>query len=350
MTDFLRLLKILGVLIWLLSGPLSALGVSDQWDPKRTRVFIVGILEWKRSDAWPAFPKTNRRDLRLVQAFKNLGIPPQQIVHLMDRQATQSAIREQFKVLLGATQPGELLVVYYAGHGYRQESDRTFWMVPYDGYDLPTLWGMTELEESIVKGFKGTRVMMAADCCHSGSLRRFVRSSTSNLGLAAFSSSTARLSSTGNWTFTDCLLDALAGDPRFDLDGDGWITLAELSTLIAKDMFFAEDQRAGGSGSARFPLETRWIRTARPRRTDEGKYANVLYGSQFWKARILDRSMRGVLVRWMGLAHDYPDEWVPDDTVQVVPVAPPPRSRGTAPASGQPAPVRDPVWDGGVLR
>lgn len=346
----MRLLKLLGVLVWLFAGPIWAVESSDQWDPKRTRVFIVGILEWKRSDAWPAFPKANRRDLRLVQAFRNLGIPPQQIAQLIDRQATQKAIRDRFKEVLAQSQPGELLIIYYAGHGYRQEPDRSFWMVPYDGYDLATLWGMAELEDSIVKGFKGSRVLMAADCCHSGSLRRLVRRSTSHLGLAAFSSSTARLSSTGNWTFTDCLLDALAGDPRFDLDGDGWITLAELSALVEKDMLFAEEQRAGGSGSPKFPLETRWIRTARPKRKDEGQYANVLYGSQFWKARILDHTMRGVLVRWMGLAHDYPDEWVPDDTVQVVPVTPAPRTRAGAPTPGQPVQQRDPVWDGGVLR
>jgi len=346
----LRLLTVLGVFLWLLSGSLLAAESADSWEPKRTRVFIVGILEWKRSDAWPAFPKANRRDLRVVQAFKALGVPPQQIVHLMDRQATQTAIREQFKALLGASQAGELLVIYYAGHGYRQEPDRSFWMVPYDGFDLGTLWGMTELEESIAKGFKGARVLMAADCCHSGSLRRLVRRSTTHLGLAAFASSTARLSSTGNWTFTDCLLDALSGDPRFDLDGDGWITLAELSALVEKDMLFAEGQRAGGSGSLKFPLETRWIRTARPKRKDEGKYANVLYGSQFWKARILDRSMRGVFVRWMGLAHDYPDEWVPDDTVQEVPVVVPPRTRGRSPTPNPQVQGRDPVWDGGVLR
>lgn len=337
-------------LCWLALAPAGqALQPSEAWSPQKTRVLIVGILEWRRSDAWPSFPKLNRRDERLVEAFQRLGVPRQQIVFLKDKQATLASIRESFRAILAQSQPGELLVVYYAGHGFRNEADRGFWMVPYDGYDLPTLWGMVELEQKLLAGFRGSRVLLAADCCHSGSLRRLARLSSAPFGIAAITSSTARLASTGNWTFTDCLLDALAGDPRFDDNRDGWICLSEVGSRVQKDMMFAEDQRSGALGSKGFPLDTPWIRVAREARRDEGSYVNVLYGSQFWKARVLERSLRGVLVRWMGLAHDYPDEWVPDDTVEVVPVEIAPRVRNQPGAPSAESP-RDPLWDAGVLR
>ena len=43
-------------------------------------------------------------------------------------------------------------------------------MVPYDGYDVDTLWGLKGIEKDIRAHFKGSRVLLSADCCHSGSM------------------------------------------------------------------------------------------------------------------------------------------------------------------------------------
>ena len=75
-------------------------------------------------------------------------------------------------------------------------------------------------------------------------------------------------------------------------------------------MQFAENQKAGGSGSPLFPDTTPWVRTVRPLRAGEGAYVSVFADGSNWKARVIEQGHRGVLVRWMGLAQDYPDEWV----------------------------------------
>lgn len=296
------------LLLWL---ALTGLGLAQPgWDPQKTWVFTVGILEWRRSDAWAPFPKQNRRDLRWVQAWRNLGVPPDHLVQLFDQQATAQAIQSELGRVLGRTAPGDTLVIYYAGHGYREEPDRTFWMVPYDGFEANTLWGLRDLARRLEQEFKGSRLVLAADCCHSGSLRWLARNWKAKSTMYALSSSTARLPSTGNWTFTDCLLDALAGDPRCDHNGDGWISEAEVAAQVERDMLFAEAQRAGGSASEGAP-NWNWVQSRRSAAVGEGEFVDVLYADgKIYKARVLERGDRGVLVHWMGLPDDYPDEWM----------------------------------------
>ena len=300
------------VCLWLVCW--TALGWAQKpaarFDAAHTWVFVVGVLEWQRSDVYPSFPKTNRRDTRLALAYATLGVPSEQITLLIDRAATGSNIHHGLMDILGKSKPGDTLILYYAGHGYRQESDETFWMVPYDGYDVDTLWGLKGLERDIRAHFQGQRVLLSADCCHSGSLRLVAERNAGGVGFFALSSSTARLSSTGNWTFTDCLLDALDGDPRCDANQDGVISLGEVAHQVESDMLFAEGQEAGGSGSTGFPAETAWVSVAHPLRQGEGQFVSVYADGAYWKARVVERGAQGVRVHWMGLAQDYPDDWV----------------------------------------
>ena len=71
------------------------------WDPDRTHVFCVGLLQWEREDLWASFPAciVDRRDEQLVQRFCAMGVPDDQITYLQDAQATKAAIQEAFKAL-----------------------------------------------------------------------------------------------------------------------------------------------------------------------------------------------------------------------------------------------------------
>ena len=304
--------------IWLLLF-VSGWAVPPVWEPQKTWVFVVGVLQWQHPEVYPSFPKTNRRDVQLVDSLTRWGVPAERILYLQDGAATSDAVRKGFARQVARVAPGDTLFFYYAGHGYRRESDASFWMAPYDANELDTHFGLSEMAK-LLQSFQGARLVLAADCCHSGSLRNFVEQSTQKYGMCAFSSSPAQLSSTGNWTFTDSLLDGLSGDPRADLNSDGRISLGEVATQIEKDMLLVESQRAGGSGSPGFPLDTTWVSTSRPLKPGEGDYVAVLYDRQYWKARVLETGPQGVKVKWVGLAHDYPDEWVPSSTVSPMPL------------------------------
>src|SRR6478609_3924800 len=82
------------------------------WRPEQTWVFAVGVLEYQHPDVWRNQPaaKTQRRDVQLVDHFRQAGIPAAQIVYLQDREATQKHIRESLAHLLKRTRQGDLLI------------------------------------------------------------------------------------------------------------------------------------------------------------------------------------------------------------------------------------------------
>ena len=116
------------VLILFVSLVLSQFAVAQTsaWDPQRTWVFCVGLLEWKDSESFASFPKENRRDEIFLKVLKDRGVPASQVVYLQDRSATTARIKSEFIKLLARTQPGDTLIVYYEGHGYKDDNEKAF--------------------------------------------------------------------------------------------------------------------------------------------------------------------------------------------------------------------------------
>jgi hypothetical protein len=288
---------------------------GEALQPAKTWVFAVCCLEWQQSEMYPPFPKENRRDEQLVAAFRSLGVPSAQIVLLQDSKASLQGIRASYARLLEQTRPGDLLVVYYAGHGCRDEQTG-FYMVPYDGNDYESLWSVDQLLSQTESGFRGDNVLVMADCCHSGSLARLARRANLEHNYAALASSAATTESTGNWTFSDRVLEALAGDPCADENGDGLINLQETGRFVSREMQFAEGQAAQLTSAADFPKPLDLRRTARSLRSGEGQLVKVLYEKELWTARVLERKGKNVRVRWLGTNTDYPDEVVPASSIR----------------------------------
>lgn len=323
----LSTLAVLG--IWALTT-LASLSVAAQpktvakqsdlaWQPERTWVFVVGVLEWQDSRTWPSFPKKNRRDRRLLHRLGELGVPARQAAFYKDEQATVSAVRSGFQQFLKGPKPGDTLLLYYAGHGYRDEKRDRFYMVPYDGYALPTLLSLDWFTQQIEAEFQGDRVILAADCCYSGAMREFAVNSHSRHPYAAFSSSDATSQSTGNWTFTDCLVEFFGGNPILDTNHDGQLSLKEGGDFVEKEMAFAEGQEGGLSTSPNFGAQQGWLKTSRPPNPGEGELVIVRWHGADYKGRVQERKGRQVLIHWLADPTDSPDEWVDASTVRSSP-------------------------------
>jgi hypothetical protein len=212
------------------------------WQPQRTWVFIVGILKWKDSETFPSFPQTNRRDAQLAGFFGSEGVPANQLVFLRDEQATTRRVRQEFSGMLAQTHEGDSLFVYFTGHGYKSDDERTTFFATYDASERTDGWSTRSIVEEINWGFRGSQVLLTADCCFSGALARDARRLDSRLAYACFTSATSDEESTQNWTFTEMLLASLRGKSYADLNYDGQVTLSELAENEQRDMTFAEDQ------------------------------------------------------------------------------------------------------------
>src|SRR4051812_1486948 len=139
------------------SGRLHAQARLD-WNPEHTSVFVVGVLQWEHPEIWSPFPECqqDRRDLQLVEQFREAGVPEDRIAYLCDGQATKSRIQEAFYKLLDETGRGDLLVFYFCGHGYRDSDSGQTWFANYDaGKRDASAWNVAGIFNTIEQHFRG---------------------------------------------------------------------------------------------------------------------------------------------------------------------------------------------------
>ena len=229
--------------ILLFFGAVSAQN-SRSWDPARTWVYFVGLLEWQNSESFASFPQLNRRDEVLLNVLRAQGVPEKQIIYLKDSEAPIAKVKETFPKFLRQAKAGDTVIVYFCGHGYKSEDNKKTYLVTYDASETKMGWDVEALTDELEKNFKGESAILMVDNCFSGALTEAVkaRSSSSNISYAVMTSSPSNSSSTGNWTFTESLIYAFRGDSFIDDDADGKVTFAELEANSADDMLFAEEQ------------------------------------------------------------------------------------------------------------
>src|SRR4051812_5073940 len=287
------------------------------WNPDHTWVFAVGILEWEHGDIYPSFPAAmkNRRDAQIVKFFKEAGVPAKQITYLQDDAATKKRIQTEFRTLLDRTGKGDLLIFYFAGHGSRDVDSGETWFANYDaGNSDASAWNVRSIFTAIENHFSGNRVLLLADCCHSGALYEECRHRNSEdgdgkLAYAALTSSYSHNTSTGNWTYTDSVLAGLRGESQVDLNHDDVIELNEIAEYTDLELAFLEGQKSMFFAAPAFP------RTAKLAEVEDelvpriGQRVEVEYKGRWYRAKIIDVDGDQTQVHYAGFDDSW-DEWV----------------------------------------
>jgi hypothetical protein len=304
-------------LVVLLVGILLTLGVSQafgqdsSWRPQKTWVFVVGAIRFKHKDMFGSFPQENRRDAELVTLFKERGVPASHVVYLRDREATEERIQSAFTSLLARSREGDMLFLYYTGHGYKSDDGDTY-LASYDAGDDEILgWSVDSIPKMIDRNFRGSSALLTLDNCYSGALAETVLQRHNRVSYAVLTSSTSDQSSTGEWTFTEGLLDALRGKAYEDTNGDGRVTLAELAGQVKDDMTFTEKQNAVFTTTGDFDPQMVLSRAEEKSDSRIGERVTVKSEGSWYKGRIIDadREESQFLVHYYGFDESY-DEWV----------------------------------------
>lgn len=215
---------------------------ANVWNPQRTWVFMIGLLEWQDKKTFASFPQKNRRDEVLLDVWRTRGVPENQILYLQDKAATTARIQSEFEKFLSKTKTGDTVFVYYCGHGYKVENVDTL-LASYDATNQ-TGWKVNAIPEAIDRFFKGDNAFIMLDNCYSGAMAEAVKKRNSKISYAVFASSHFNSFSTGNWTFTESLIAAFRGETFVDQNADGKTSLGELAQNSMGDMLFAEEQLA----------------------------------------------------------------------------------------------------------
>ncbi len=298
---------------------LPASADPGRWEPEKTYALMAGVLEWQDKNLSP-FPKENRQDRALEETLKKAGVPADHVVFLEDKAATQEAIQKGLREVCEKAPEGSTLIFYFAGHGMQDDGGEIF-LANYDADTAKkkaSCVGTADVSRIISKHFKGSRVMLFADCCYSGGLAKVVRDfDKAPASAACLTSATASNVSTAEWTFTASLVAIFGGDGAADASGDGTITLKEADVFVAGEMRFREAQLTRGASTPTFDsgFVLASVDVAKKPKDVPGPwkvrdYCEVEWKKQWYRAQVIDGREGESRIHYLGWEDKY-DEWVP---------------------------------------
>ena len=206
-------------------------------DPQRVYAIVVGLLDWQSPDL-SSFSAEGRQDVEFYSALLALGVPETNMVKLIDAEATLARIRQELSNLAQNAPYDSTFIFYFTGHGARRRAGTCFTNHDVQTNDLPnTCFQLTELNQLLDENLFAKNVMLFADCCYSGAMGTVARNlHRAGKNVLAVASVVRTNASTGNWTFTQTLVGCFRGEPIHDRNGDGTITVAELTREIREVM------------------------------------------------------------------------------------------------------------------
>lgn len=210
---------------------------------------ITGVLKWTDPD-YTSFSDRNRKDKELYELLIKNGAKKENLELLIDEDATLDEMKKKISAAIQKAPEGSDFIFYYAGHGSK-ENDNSIYFANYDITSAGianTGFNISWLGSEIKKNFKGKTVWLLADCCYSGGLiDEGKKINEAGINVIVMTSAASCNISTGNWTFTQTIIDCLNGLPLGDANSDGKITLGEVHGELTAAMKFRERQMCGFS-------------------------------------------------------------------------------------------------------
>lgn len=218
--------------------------------PSSTHALLIGNdtnKEWQQN-------RSESGDVQFNRALSCYGqIPKQKIVSLQDANATKSKAESCLKDLCEKTFEGDSLIFYYGGHG-----KKSLFCTEQEP------WYHTEVLSVIESKFRGSFVLIVADCCYSGSFSRALKriKNKNRVSYICIMSTLPNTEAISDWIITNCLIRALKGDILLDLHGDGIITVDEIINFTADEVAKIYRDRISCyclPGQSNFPINTLFL-------------------------------------------------------------------------------------------
>jgi len=244
---------------------------------KKSLALVVGVTHYQDADKYPPVPFA-ANDARAVSAALTRteagpALAPRQVTLLVGNDASRERVEEAFAELAGRARPGDHVLVYFAGYGFRSKSGSAYLLLNHVKgasslalSELGALMAKVPGEKLLVLdcGFDGqgrSKGSRALDADKAGAELESVAEAAGAAVLASSSPKTAclALSHLEAGLFTHHLVDGLGG--AADRDANGGLTHAELyayleDRVVAESSYVGSPQTplAGGLSATNFEL------------------------------------------------------------------------------------------------
>ncbi|EKD80991.1 MAG: hypothetical protein ACD_39C02055G0002 [uncultured bacterium] len=284
-----------------------------EWQPAETIALLAGVVTWQDTSL-ATYTAENRYDQQFYDILLRRGVASDSIVYLKDNKATLAAINQSLQQLLARSHEQSIFLFYYTGHGDRSEDGSDTWFLNYDcdsNNFASTSLNLKTLAETIIRDFKGKKVILTADCCYSGNLNQAADMlAASGIETMVLSSATAANESTGEWTFTRSLNEILTGTPLMQC-AELELTAASAADYIAYNMACAEMQLSNYHLTPGFPAKfvlTKLLTSLGKNQPYLGKYMIATEEEVDYKVRIVDQNGNQCKISYPELEGE-PDIW-----------------------------------------
>lgn len=155
-------------------GSLSAQLDGERYTFGTYHALLISIEKYPRPFAELRTPHEDVQRLRAVLR-EQYGFGP--ITVLQEQEATRAGILRAIGAYRGVLGPQDNLLVYFAGHGLKQQhgehdEDADYYWVPYDATrEFPSWVSVVEIQ-SLVRNIRARHVLLVSDSCFSGGLLR----------------------------------------------------------------------------------------------------------------------------------------------------------------------------------
>lgn len=217
--------------------------------PVQRFAVVIGVSRYQKADyslQYAASDATSIKDFLVNEA----GFPPGNVTFLIDEDATIANLRTALFSFLAATEEGDQVVLYFAGHGMRDPNNPLdYYFLPYD-VEIPNL-GATglpfwQLRDLYSRTIKTSNVVTIIDACHSGAasdefsnvhnlFHQYISKTASENGGAVFTAADIgeyafEFPDIQGGAFTHYLIRGLRGEA--DGNDDGRVVASELQKYL----------------------------------------------------------------------------------------------------------------------
>lgn len=224
------------------------------WQGKNSKpnlyVLTVAVNKYRDKDLWLNYCVPDATSIEESFKKQQSGLYQNVCVYsLKDAEVTKEGLEQKFKELSSIVTADDVFVFFVSGHGTTYD-DGDYYFIPVNfRYTNKTDIPLNAISKSdLTKNLsliKTGKTLMMLDTCNSGSFfadsnkrgmgdkgifERLSRATGHAILAAASDSQSAMEGYNGHGVFTYVLLDGLAGNA--DSDGDGFVTLTELSSYV----------------------------------------------------------------------------------------------------------------------